>query len=101
MKRRDGVGKWILKELTYKHIPRAIMDRPKQGFAVPLAQWLRGELRDWAESLLAVERLEALGLNAVLVRKAWQAHLSGQRDFKTPLWTVLMLVAFAENNGNL
>jgi asparagine synthase (glutamine-hydrolysing) len=73
------------------------MDRPKQGFAVPLAQWLRGELRDWAESLLTVERLEALGLNAVLVRKAWQAHLSGQRDFKTPLWTVLMLLNFHQS----
>ena len=96
-KRRDGVGKWLLKELTYRYIPRSIMDRPKQGFAVPLAQWLRGELRDWAESLLTVERLEALGLNAVLVRKAWQAHLSGQRDFKTPLWTVLMLLSFHQS----
>ncbi|MCI4410063.1 MAG: asparagine synthase (glutamine-hydrolyzing) [Thiotrichales bacterium] len=98
MKRRAGVGKWILKELTYRYIPRAIMDRPKQGFAVPLAQWLRGDLRDWAESLLTVERLEALGLNAVLVRRAWQAHLSGQRDFKTPLWTVLMLLQFQQHN---
>ncbi|MBD3767141.1 MAG: asparagine synthase (glutamine-hydrolyzing) [Gammaproteobacteria bacterium] len=96
-KRRDGVGKWLLKELTYRYIPKSIMDRPKQGFAVPLAQWLRGELRDWAESLLTVERLEALGLNAVLVRQTWQAHLSGSRDFKTPLWTVLMLLNFHQS----
>jgi asparagine synthase (glutamine-hydrolysing) len=96
-KRRDGVGKWLLKELTYRYIPRSIMDRPKQGFAVPLAQWLRGELYEWAESLLTVERLEDLGLNAVLVRKAWRAHLSGQRDFKTPLWTVLMLLNFRQS----
>jgi asparagine synthase (glutamine-hydrolysing) len=99
MKRRDGVGKWILKELTYKHIPRAIMDRPKQGFAVPLADWLRGDLRDWAESLLQADKLSAQGLNAKLVRNAWQAHLSGSRDFKTPLWTVLMLMAFVEKNA--
>jgi asparagine synthase (glutamine-hydrolysing) len=97
MKRRDGVGKWILKELTYKHIPRTIMDRPKQGFAVPLADWLRGDLRDWAQSLLTSEKLSAQGINAKLVHKAWQAHLSGQRDFKTPLWTVLMLMAFVDN----
>jgi asparagine synthase (glutamine-hydrolysing) len=94
MKRRDGVGKWILKELTYKKIPRAIMDRPKQGFAVPLVDWLRGDLRDWAESLLQANKLSAQGLNTKLVRNAWQAHLSGSRDFKTPLWTVLMLMAF-------
>lgn len=94
MKRRDGVGKWILKELTYKHIPRAIMDRPKQGFAIPLADWLSGDLRDWAESLLQADKLSEQGLNAKLVRNAWQAHLSGSRDFKTPLWTVLMLMAF-------
>jgi asparagine synthase (glutamine-hydrolysing) len=97
MKRRDGVGKWILKELTYKHIPRTIMDRPKQGFAVPLADWLRGDLRDWAESLLQTDKLSAQVLNAKLVHKMWRAHLSGQRDFKTPLWTVLMLMAFVDN----
>lgn len=97
MKRRDGVGKWILKELTYKHIPCTIMDRPKQGFAVPLADWLRGDLRDWAESLLQTDKLSAQGLNAKLVHKVWRAHLSGQRDFKTPLWTVLMLMAFVDN----
>jgi asparagine synthase (glutamine-hydrolysing) len=96
MKRRDGVGKWILKELTYKHIPKSIMDRPKQGFAVPLADWLRGDLRDWAESLLQADKLSAQGLNAKLVRNAWQAHLSGSRDFKTPLWTVLMLIVFVQ-----
>lgn len=96
LKRRDGIGKWILKELTYRYIPKSIMDRPKQGFAVPLAQWLRTDLRDWAESLLTEEKLSAQGLNAKLVRKTWQAHLSGQRDFKTPLWTVLMLMAFVE-----
>lgn len=97
LKRRDGVGKWILKELTYRYIPQSIMDRPKQGFAVPLADWLRGELRDWAESLLQADKLDAQGLNAKLVRKVWQAHLSGQRDFKTPLWTILMLMAFMEH----
>jgi asparagine synthase (glutamine-hydrolysing) len=98
MKRRDGVGKWVLKELTYRHIPKSIMDRPKQGFAVPLADWLRTDLRDWAESLLTPEHLSAQGLNAKLVRKAWQAHLSGQRDFKTPIWTVLMLMAFVQTH---
>ena len=72
------------------------MDRPKHGFAVPLAEWLRGDLRDWAESLLTAEKLSAHGLNAKLVRKAWQAHLGGQRDFKTPIWTILMLMTFIE-----
>lgn len=96
LKRRDGVGKWILKEMVYRHVPRQLMDRPKQGFAVPLAHWLRHDLRDWAESLLRKEKLEALGIDAGTVMQAWQAHLSGQRDFKTPLWTVLMLLAFVD-----
>jgi asparagine synthase (glutamine-hydrolysing) len=98
LKYRDGIGKWILKTLTYRYIPQSIMDRPKQGFAVPLADWLRTDLRDWAESLLTADKLSAAGLNAKLVRQTWQAHLSGHRDFKTPIWTVLMLMAFLEQS---
>ncbi len=96
MKIRNGQGKWLLRQLLYKHVPQLMMDRPKQGFGLPVDVWLRGPLRDWAEALLDESRLEQEGFfNAAVVRQVWQQHLSGEnRQFK--LWGVLMFQAWLE-----
>ena len=92
LKRRDGETKWPLRQLAYRHVPRALLDRPKMGFSVPVAEWLRGPLRDWAEAQLSEERLAREGLlDARLVRRAWDEHQSGARNWQHKLWIVLML----------
>jgi asparagine synthase (glutamine-hydrolysing) len=92
---RDGQSKWLLRQVLYRHVPRELIDRPKQGFAVPLDRWLRGPLRDWAEDLLDQERLECEGyLAANTVRQAWTEHLSGRQNRQHELWNVLMFQAW-------
>jgi asparagine synthase (glutamine-hydrolysing) len=94
---RDGVGKWPLRELLYRRVPRDMVDRPKQGFAVPVGPWLRGALRDWAEALLAEDRLRREGfLDPAAVRRVWTEHASGRRDWSFHLWPVLMFQAWLE-----
>jgi asparagine synthase (glutamine-hydrolysing) len=89
--------KRVLKEVLYRHVPRALVDRPKMGFGVPVAAWLRGPLRMWADRLLASERLEAGGhLQPSVVRPMWQAHLDGRADHSFRLWTLLMFEAWRE-----
>ena len=98
MKVRNGEGKWILRRVLDRMVPRELIERPKMGFSVPLAQWLRGPLRPWAEELLAPGRLEQDGLlRAAPVRRAWSDVLAG-RDAAAPLgiWAVLMLQAWRE-----
>lgn len=95
MKVRGGVGKHILRRLLYRHAPREMFDRPKAGFGIPVGLWLKGPLREWAEHLLAPDRLAAEGFfDAELVRVRWQAHLDGRRDGATALWAVLMFQAW-------
>jgi asparagine synthase (glutamine-hydrolysing) len=96
-KRRNGVDKWLLRQVLYRHVPQKLVERPKMGFAVPMDSWLRGELREWAEALLAPSRLSADGLlRPELIRRAWQEHLGGSRNWQYLLWTVLMLQAWRE-----
>ena len=95
MKIREGKGKWLLRSLLYDYVPKQLVDRPKAGFAVPLAKWLRGDLREWAESLLDEQALKSTGLfDAKKLRAVWQAHLSGQHDYQYQLWGPLMLLAW-------
>ena len=89
-------GKRILREVLYRHVPKELIERPKQGFGMPMARWLRGPLRDWAESLLVSEELETAGLRACEVRAVWIDHLSG-KDRLPEIWTVLMYMQWQEN----
>lgn len=92
---QNGVGKQVLRSVLYRHVPRELIDRPKQGFAVPLAQWLRGALREWAEELLDAKTLTEQGYwNARAVRWFWNEHLSGREDYSFELWGILMFQAW-------
>jgi asparagine synthase (glutamine-hydrolysing) len=100
MKIRAGTSKWLLREILYRHVPRSLFDRPKQGFAVPVSRWLRGPLRDWAETLLAERRLAVEGyFHPPTVRRLWQDHLSGRFDRAGALWAVLMFQAWHEHTS--
>jgi asparagine synthase (glutamine-hydrolysing) len=92
---RSGQGKWLLRRVLDRYVPRSLIERPKMGFGVPIDAWLRGPLREWAETLLAPSRLKSAGLvRSGPVRQAWQEHLAGTRNWQYPLWTVLMLQAW-------
>lgn len=95
MKIRDGQGKWALRQILYRHVPRELIERPKTGFSVPIGEWLRGPLRGWAEDILSEEALRRDGLiDPVPVRQAWREHLDGRRDWTSRLWIILMLQAW-------
>lgn len=92
---RDGIGKWALRQVLYRHVPRELIERPKTGFSVPLAAWLRGPLRVWAEDLLATDNLRSANLlDPTPIRTLWAEHLSGQFDRSSYLWNVLMFQAW-------
>ena len=99
MKVRGNTGKWALRQVLYKYVPKELIERPKAGFAIPVGQWLRGPLRDWAESLISEQRLLLEGyLRPALISQAWTEHLSGKRDNTAKLWSVLMFQAWLEKN---
>jgi asparagine synthase (glutamine-hydrolysing) len=91
MKIRGAETKWALRQVLYRHVPRELIERPKSGFAIPLADWLRGPLRGWAEDLLDERRLRAEGFfRPAPIREAWRQHLTGSFDWSQRLWAVLM-----------
>jgi asparagine synthase (glutamine-hydrolysing) len=101
VQRRDGgVGKVLLRSILARHVPPALFERPKAGFAVPLARWLRSDLRDWAENLLQPATIEACGLDNAAVRSLWMAHGAGTQDNASALWSVLMLASWTRSSGD-
>ena len=91
MKIHNGKGKWLLRQLLYKYVPMELIERPKMGFAVPIESWLRGPLRDWAESLLDEKTLRMQGyLHPASIRNKWLEHLSGKRNWQHLIWNILM-----------
>ncbi len=95
VKIKGHTGKHILREILYRHVPRDIVERPKQGFAIPIDTWLRNDLRDWAESLLAKDKLASGGLfKPNVVRQTWDEHISGRDNHGWRLWSVLMCQAW-------
>jgi asparagine synthase (glutamine-hydrolysing) len=96
----DGKGKYILREILKELVPESLVDRPKMGFGVPLAQWLRGPLKDWAEALLDERRLIQEGyFHAEAVRKLWSAHLTGKVNAHLKLWNILMFQSWLDQQG--
>ena len=95
LKTRRGVSKWILRQVLYRHVPPSLVERPKMGFGVPIDAWLRGPLRDWAESLINERALsESEMLNPEPVRRMWNEHLAGKNNWQYPIWAVLMFQAW-------
>ncbi len=100
LKIRRGERKWLLRQVLYRHVPRALVDRPKMGFGIPIDAWLRGPLRDWAEDLLDERRLREGGLfEPTPIRKRWQEHLTGKRNWQDSLWTILMFEAWRRHKN--
>lgn len=97
---RNG-SKGILRNVLYRYVPKALVDRPKMGFGVPIDSWLRGPLKEWAEDLLEPARLRREGyLKPHLIQQRWLEHKSGVRNWHYPLWNVLMFQAWLQANAH-
>jgi asparagine synthase (glutamine-hydrolysing) len=99
LKIRNGEKKWILRQVLYKYVPAELLKRPRMGFGVPIDRWLRGPLRDWAESLLEEDRLRCEGyLDPVPIRQLWNEHQAGRGAWQYHLWDILMFQCWLEEN---
>jgi len=100
MKTRDGQGKWLLRQLLYRHVPKALIERPKWGFGVPVEDWIRGPLLPWASSYLNEQSLRESGFfDPAPILKRWNEHLSGKRNWVYALWSVLMFQSWLESQA--
>ena len=99
MKVSGRVTKSILRNVLYRYVPRTIVERPKWGFAIPLHDWLRGPLRDWADTLIDETRMESEGFfNPKAIRRVWEEHLSGKQNWHTQLWSVIIFQAWLDRS---
>ncbi|MBU0911565.1 MAG: asparagine synthase (glutamine-hydrolyzing) [Gammaproteobacteria bacterium] len=99
LKMNQGVTKDCLRKILYKYVPQQLIERPKAGFAVPIAEWLRGPLKDWAEQLIQPERLAKEGIfEPQQIATLWQEHQSGKRNWQYHLWDILMFQSWYEKN---
>ncbi len=99
-KLRQGTGKWILRQILNQYVPKNLTERPKMGFGVPLCEWLRGPLKDWAENLLNEKRLKQEGyFNPKLIRDKWEEHIHGKENWQYELWDILMFQAWVDENN--
>jgi asparagine synthase (glutamine-hydrolysing) len=96
---RRGETKWLLRRVLDRYVPRHLIDRPKMGFGVPLAAWLRGPLREWAEDLLDRSRLGGGLIDVEAAHRLWRQHLSGRRNWAYALWTLLMFESWRRRWG--
>jgi len=101
LKFRDGVGKWCLRKLLCDYLPKELVERPKSGFALPVAAWLSGPLKDWVESLISPEKLADTGIEEMIdvqngnsIRSIWNEHLLHRRNCAPELWSILMYQAW-------
>ena len=100
MKIRGNEGKWALRKILYKYVPKNLIERPKSGFSIPLDRWLRGPLREWAEELLDESRIEEEGyFHAKPIREYWNQHLNGTNDWGSKLWVILMFQSWLKENS--
>ncbi len=100
MKVKQNVSKWVLRQVLFKYVPRELIERPKMGFSVPVAKWLREDLREWAEGLLGLLRTGKYSiLNRETILTAWNQHLSGSYDHSQRIWTILMLLSWMESRN--
>ena len=101
MKINGPEGKSVLRKILYKYVPKDLIERPKAGFSIPLSDWLKGPLRNWAESLLNKQRLnEEVYLNSEYVNNIWNEHLQGKRNWTFRIWSILMFQSWLEQNSN-
>ena len=96
---RGGQGKWLLRRVLDKYVPKGLIERPKMGFGVPIDGWLRGPLREWAEELLDEKRLRGEGFFQPLsITEKWAKHLAGTKNCQDALWSILMFQAWLDES---